>query len=126
MLCLEKILANLSAFFGRADDFLQITEFVKILSLPDANGSIQDLHLDFCPKREKHEAFHESYRQYFDQVCKIGCPHLSALHFPTGGAFSYIQGDIFSLNEGILKSLEYGATDYKKTVFFKKIYNCKY
>jgi len=76
--------------------------------------------LDFCPKREKHEAFQEVYRQYFDQVCKIGCPYLSALHFLKGGAFSYIQGDIFSLNKGILKSLECGETDYKKTVFSRK------
>ncbi len=105
---------------------MKITDFVKIMSLPGANGSIQDLHLDFCPKCEKGEAFHEAYRGYFDEVNIIGCPHLSALHFPTGGAFSYLQGDIFSLNEGILKSLEYGATDCRKSVFFQKLYNCKF
>jgi hypothetical protein len=122
---LKTILANLAAFFGHGDSFFKKLNFIKIMSLPSANGSVQDLHLDFCPKIYKGEKFCEVYREYFEQVEKLGCPHLSALHFPMGGAFSYMQGDIFSLNACVLKSLEYGETDCKKTVFFQKLYNCK-
>jgi len=82
--------------------------FIKIMSLPSANGSVQDLHLDFCPKAYKGEQFCEVYREYFEQVENLRCPQLSALHFPMGGAFSYMQGDIFSLNACVLKLLEYG------------------
>ena len=67
----------------------------------------------------------EAYKEYFE-VEELGCPHLSALHFPMGGAFSYMHGDIFSLNACVLKSLEYGETDCNKTLFFKKLYNSKY
>ena len=126
MVVLKKILANLAVFFGHGDSFFKKLNFIKILSLPTTNGSIQDLHLDFCPKQNKGEQFCEAYKEYFEQVEELGCPHLSALHFPMGGAFSYMQGDIFSLNACVLKSLEYGETDCNQTVFFQKLYNCKY
>jgi len=117
---------NIAAFFGNEDSFFKKLEFTKILSLSTPNGAIQDLHLDFCPETKKGETFSEAYSEYFKQVEKIGCPHLSVLHFPTGGTFSYMQGDIFSLNASVLKSLEYMETECEKTVFFKKLKNCKY
>jgi hypothetical protein len=73
--CLEKILANIAAFFGHEDSFFKKLEFTKILSLPTANGSIQDLHLDSCPETNKGETLREAYSEYFKQVEKIGCPH---------------------------------------------------
>jgi len=115
---LKTILANLAAFSGHGDSFFKKLNFIKIMYLPSANGSVQDLHLDFCLKTYL-EKFCEVYREYFELVEKLRCPQLSALHFPMGGAFSYMKGDIFSLNACVLKSLEYGETDCEKTVFSK-------
>jgi hypothetical protein len=81
-------------------------EFVKILSLVKRKSSLQDLHTDYCPHVGPDDDLITPYKNYFDQVMDLGCFHLSALHFPTGGAFSYIQGDFESINKCVIDSFQ--------------------
>ncbi len=86
-------------------------------------SSIQDLHVDYCPRSSKNMSFSDSYKNYFDAVENVGCPHLSALHFPTGGYFSYLEGDIFSMNSFVLKALSDHSTGLP---FLRSLKFCKF
>ena len=93
------------------------------MSYPHNNKRIQDVYLDYCPVRKSNETFEKAYETYFDEENALGCSHLSALHFPNGGAFSYIEGDIFSLNKCIKESLR---KEFNETTFFQTLRRCNF
>jgi len=120
---LHLVLNNISTFLTGGDRLFCTFGFTKILSHSKSQSSIQDLHVDYCPRSSNNMSFSDSYKNYFDAVENVGCPHHSALHFPTGGYFSYLEGDIFSMNSFVLKALSDHSTGLP---FLRSLKFCKF
>ena len=119
---LHLVLNNISTFLTGGDRLFCTFGFTKILSHSKFQSSIQDLKVHYCPRSSKNMSFSDLYKNY-DAVENVGCPHLSALHFPTGGYFSYLEGDIFSMNSFVLKAL----SDHSMGLpFLRSLKYCKF
>jgi hypothetical protein len=87
--------------------------FIKILSTPNEKSHLQEMHLDYSPQQHDGELLEDTFRTYFDEARKLGCCHLSVLHMPNGGHFTYLECDFLS---GAVKHCE----DRSRPQFFTK------
>lgn len=102
---LAKAIGSIGVALGAVNLFERL-DFVKILSIANKKSHIQKIHLDFVPKIGAGQSLYDAYEHYFKESISLGCCHLSVLHMPMGGYFTFLECDFLSGAQKILKYLE--------------------